>query len=102
MSAAIFDFNGAGAQPDARQKSAPAVSASRALEDFRAWLLSIGLKPEAIAPTGDRIARCPTADDKPGRTSGWYVFMLTGFRLAKLGAGKAAKVIPGAQKKKTP
>ena len=36
MSAAIFDFNGAGAQPDTRQKSAPAVSASRALEDFRA------------------------------------------------------------------
>lgn len=91
MSAAIFDFNGAGAQPDARQKSAPAVSASRTLEDFRAWLLSIGLKPEAIAPTGDRIARCPTADDKPGRTSGWYVFYADGLPAGEAGSWKSGE-----------
>lgn len=100
MSAAIFNFNNAGAQPEARPKAAPVALFGRAAEDFRAWLLSIGLKPEAVVPTGDRVARCPTQDDKPGRTSGWYVFYADGLPAGEAGNWKTGESFTWCAKEK--
>ncbi len=46
-------------------------------EEFRRALEAFGLSPGASpAASAGRIVRCPTADDKPGRKSGWFVLFL--------------------------
>lgn len=71
---AVFDFNTATRQ-DARPVRNRARGVANPAEAFREFLLSKGLHPGgSVAPTGERVQRCPVDGDKPGRTSGWYVF----------------------------
>lgn len=82
---AVFDFNTA-----ARQDARPARNRARGVANpaaaFREFLLSRGLHPGgSVAPTGDRVQRCPADGDKPGRTSGWYVFYVDGLPAGEAG-----------------
>ncbi len=100
MSSAIFNFNDAGAQQETKPAAARTAPAGRTAEDFRLWLLSIGLRPEVVVPTGDRVARCPTQDDKPGRTSGWYVFYTDGLPAGEAGSWKTGESVTWCAKEK--
>lgn len=82
---AVFDFNTA-ARQDARPVRNRVHGVANPAEAFREFLLSRGLHPGgSIAPTGDRVQRCPADGDKPGRTSGWYVFYVDGIPAGEAG-----------------
>lgn len=82
---AVFDFNTATRQ-DARPVRNRVRGVVNPAEAFREFLLSKGLHPGgSVAPTGDRVQRCPADGDKPGRTSGWYVFYVDGLPSGEAG-----------------
>ena len=82
---AVFDFNTA-ARQDARPARNRAHGVANPAAAFREFLLSHGLHPDdSVVPTGNRVQRCPVDDDKPGRTSGWYVFYVDGLPAGEAG-----------------
>lgn len=79
------DFNTA-ARQDARPARNRAHGVANPAAAFREFLLSHGLHPDdSVVPTGNRVQRCPVDDDKPGRTSGWYVLYVDGLPAGEAG-----------------
>ena len=59
-------------------------------ERFRQAMFDAGLRPDVIVDTSGRPMpeRCPVADDKPGKKSGWYVFYGDGVPAGSFGNWK--------------
>ncbi|MBQ9453640.1 MAG: AAA family ATPase [Desulfovibrio sp.] len=84
-----FDFNSADRQPSNDTPRQPPWQAS---EKFRQFMHSVGLRPDGeILPTTERVERCPVADDKPTKKSGWYVFFNDGFAVGECGNWKTSE-----------
>ena len=97
---AVFDFNTATRQ-DARPVRNRARGVVNPAEAFREFLLSRGLHPGgSVAPTGDRVQRCPADGDKPGRTSGWYVFVWTAPAPERRATGRNRRKLDVVRKRK--
>lgn len=97
---AVFDFNTA-ARQDARPVHNRAHGVANPAEAFREFLLSKGLHPgDGVAPTGDRVQRCPADGDKPGRKSGWYVFYVDGIPAGEVGDWRTGECFTWCAKEK--
>lgn len=97
---AVFYFNTA-ARQDARPVRNRAHGVANPAEAFREFLLSKGLHPgDGVAPTGDRVQRCPADGDKPGRKSGWYVFYVDGIPAGEAGDWRTGECFTWCAKEK--
>lgn len=64
-----------------------------AVERFRQAMFDAGLRPDEIADTSGLAMpeRCPVADDRPGKKSGWYVFYGDGVSAGAFGNWKTGE-----------
>ena len=72
---------------------APPLPAYDAVERFRQAMFDAGLRPDEIADTSGLAMpeRCPVADDRPGKKSGWYVFYGDGVSAGAFGNWKTGE-----------
>lgn len=71
----VLDFNVAARQLPTMEP-VPRFPGHDVLASFKQAMQEAGLCPDNIIDTSGKTSpeRCPTADDRPGRKSGWYVF----------------------------
>ena len=70
----MFDFDFNTASVITQEPVRPPLPAYDAVERFRQAMFDAGLRPDEIADTSGLAMpeRCPVADDRPGKKSGWY------------------------------
>lgn len=91
MSVAMLDFNTAGRQRDDIPSVARPTRPHDPARDFLRFLAERGLRLEGTPIGSGKLERCPVADDKPGKRSGWYVFFADDFPAACCGNWKTGE-----------
>lgn len=89
----MFDFDFNTASVITQEPMRPPLPAYDAVERFRQAMFDAGLRPDEIADTSGLAMpeRCPVADDRPGKKSGWYVFYGDGVSAGAFGNWKTGE-----------
>ena len=89
----MFDFDFNTASVITQEPVRPPLPAYDAVERFRQAMFDAGLRPDEIADTSGLAMpeRCPVADDRTGKKSGWYVFYGDGVSAGAFGNWKTGE-----------